>query len=202
MPRPSRSRAGLSPARISIRRIRCATATAARVRSTPARYGAFQRLLSRYGDAEHVRMKRNVIKAVSAGAGPEAIAMPADRFAQASIRIALRQLKASEGTSPALAAWFAAHDSAARDQTRSWTNMSRDVARVAVAARPRCRKFVMELAGGAVGWRAAMVYGFLCRVSSGISSDRSRTEGRPNDATGPVARPCRLQGHGVRKRPI
>ena len=75
-----------------------------------ARYGAFQRLLSRYGDAEHVRMKCNVIKAVSAGAGPEAIAMPADRFAQASIRIALRQLKASEGTSPALAAWFAAHD--------------------------------------------------------------------------------------------
>jgi hypothetical protein len=80
-----------------------------------ARYGAFQRLLSRYGDAEHVRMKRNVIKAVSAGAGPEAIAMPADRFAQASIRIALRQLKASEGTSPALAAWFAAHDNAASD---------------------------------------------------------------------------------------
>ena len=75
-----------------------------------ARYGAFQRLLSRYGDAEHVRMKRNVIKAVSAGAGPEAIAMPTDRFAQASIRIALRQLKASEGTSPALAAWFATHD--------------------------------------------------------------------------------------------
>ncbi len=80
------------------------------------RYGAFQRLLSRYGDAEHVRMKRNVIKAVSTGAGPEAIAMPSDRFAQASIRIALRQLKASEGTSPALAAWFAAHDSVARDQ--------------------------------------------------------------------------------------
>jgi hypothetical protein len=80
-----------------------------------ARYGAFQRLLSRYGDAEHVRMKRNVIKGVSAGAGPEAIAMPADRFAQASIRIALRQLKASEGTSPALAAWFAAHDNAASD---------------------------------------------------------------------------------------
>ncbi|MGB9367203.1 MAG: hypothetical protein WCE79_14440 [Xanthobacteraceae bacterium] len=80
-----------------------------------ARYGAFQRLLSRYGDAEHVRMKRNVIKAVSTGAGPEAIAMPTDRFAQASIRIALRQLKASEGTSPALATWFAAHDSVARD---------------------------------------------------------------------------------------
>jgi len=80
-----------------------------------ARYGAFQRLLSRYGDAEHVRMKRNLIKAVSAGAGPQAIAMPTDRFAQASIRIGLRQLKASEGTSPALAAWFAAHDNVASE---------------------------------------------------------------------------------------
>jgi hypothetical protein len=75
-----------------------------------ARYGAFQRLLSRYGDVEHVRMKRNVMKAVNAGAGPQAIAMPADRFAQASIRIALRQFKAIEGSSPELTAWFAAHD--------------------------------------------------------------------------------------------
>jgi hypothetical protein len=80
-----------------------------------ARYGAFQRLLSRYGDIEHVRMKRNVMKAISAGAGPEAIAMPDDRFAQASIRVALRQVKASEGPSPALATWFAAHDSIAID---------------------------------------------------------------------------------------
>jgi hypothetical protein len=74
------------------------------------RYAAFQRLLSRHGDIEHVHLKRNVIKALNAGAGPEAIAMPADRFAQASIRVALRQLKASSGTSPSLAAWFAAHD--------------------------------------------------------------------------------------------
>ena len=77
-----------------------------------ARYAAFQRLLSRHGDIEHVHLKRNVIKAINAGAGPEAIAMPADRFAQASIRVALRQLKASSGTSPELAAWFAAHDRA------------------------------------------------------------------------------------------
>ena len=75
------------------------------------RYAAFQRLLSRHGDAEHLQLKRNVIKALNAGAGPEAIAMPSDRFAQASIRVALRQLKASSGTSPALTAWFAAHDS-------------------------------------------------------------------------------------------
>jgi hypothetical protein len=77
------------------------------------RYAAFQRLLSRYGDIEHVRLKRNVAKALNASAGPEAIAMPQDRFGQASIRVALRQLKASEGTSPALAAWFAAHDARA-----------------------------------------------------------------------------------------
>jgi hypothetical protein len=79
------------------------------------RYAAFQRLLSRFGDIEHVRLKRNVVKALNAGAGPEAIAMPSDRFAQASIRIALRQVKASGGPSPALTAWFAAHDTGADD---------------------------------------------------------------------------------------
>jgi hypothetical protein len=74
------------------------------------RYGTFQRLLSRFGDIEHVRLKRNVVKAVNAGAGPEAIAMPDDRFGQASIRIALRQIKASDGPSHALSVWFATHD--------------------------------------------------------------------------------------------
>ena len=78
-----------------------------------ARYAAFQRLLSRHGDVEHVRLKRNVAKALNAGAGPEAIAMPDDRFSQASIRIALRQIKASEGTSGPLTAWFAVHDTLA-----------------------------------------------------------------------------------------
>ena len=71
---------------------------------------AFQRLLSRYGDIEHLRLKRNVAKAVISGAEPNAIAMPSDRYAQAYVRIALRQIKASEGTSPNLTAWFAAHD--------------------------------------------------------------------------------------------
>ena len=168
MRRPSRSRAGLFPARISTRRIRCATAQGRARPFDAARYGAFQRLLSRYGDAEHVRMKRNVIKAVSAGAGPEAIAMPSDRFAQASIRIALRQLKASEGTSPALAAWFAAHDMVARDPDGSWTKTSRDVARVrTVAARPRCREIVMELAGLRCWVRSRNGVWFSRRVSSG-----------------------------------
>jgi hypothetical protein len=75
------------------------------------RHMAFQRLLSRHGDIELVRLKRNVVTALNAGAGPEAIAMPQDRFAQASIRIALRQLKASDGTSARLSAWFAVYDS-------------------------------------------------------------------------------------------
>jgi hypothetical protein len=74
------------------------------------RHAAFQRMLSRYGDIEHVRLKRNVTKAVVSGAGPAAIAMPSDRHAQAYVRIALRQFKASDGTSPNLTAWFAAHD--------------------------------------------------------------------------------------------
>ena len=67
--------------------------------------------MSRFGDIEHVKLKRNVAKAVGAGAGPNAIAMPTDRFDQAYVRIALRQIKASGGTSPELATWFAAHDS-------------------------------------------------------------------------------------------
>lgn len=77
------------------------------------RHVAFQRLLSRYGDIEHVRLKRNVTKALNAGAGPEAIAMPKDRYAQAAIRVALRQIKAGGGPSPGLTAWFAVHDAGA-----------------------------------------------------------------------------------------
>jgi uncharacterized protein DUF6925 len=75
-----------------------------------ALYMAFQRMLSRYGDAEHMRLKRNVTKGVIGGLAPSAIAIPDDRFARATITIALRQLKASEGTSSNLTAWFAAHD--------------------------------------------------------------------------------------------
>jgi hypothetical protein len=74
------------------------------------RYIAFQRIMSRHGEIEYVRLKRNVTKAVIGGIGPTAIAMPDDHFARASVTVALRQLKASEGTSANLASWFAAHD--------------------------------------------------------------------------------------------
>ena len=76
------------------------------------RYATFQRMLSRYGDIEHLKLKRNVAKAIATGVGPSAIAMPDSRYAQASIRVALRQLKASDGPSENLTAWFAAHDRA------------------------------------------------------------------------------------------
>ncbi len=36
--------------------------------------------------------------------------MAADRLARAAVRVALRQLQAVERSSPALAAWLAAHD--------------------------------------------------------------------------------------------
>ena len=75
-----------------------------------ARYGAFQRMLSRYGDIEKLRFKRNVAKAIASGVGPSAIAVPDDRYAQAAIRVALRQIKAADGPSDNLTAWFAAHD--------------------------------------------------------------------------------------------
>jgi hypothetical protein len=76
----------------------------------PDSHVEFQRLLGRFGDSEHLRLKRNVGKAIAAGAAPNAIAMPADRYAQASIRVALRQVKAVHGPSQNLAAWFAVHD--------------------------------------------------------------------------------------------
>lgn len=75
-----------------------------------SRHGAFQRLMSRYGDIDNVRLKRNVVKAVVSGAAPNAIATPTDRYAQAAVRVALRQLKAADGPSPALTEWFLAHD--------------------------------------------------------------------------------------------
>ena len=51
------------------------------------------------------------MNALNVGARPAAIAMPDDRFGQACIRVALRQLKAGDATSAGLSAWFATHDS-------------------------------------------------------------------------------------------
>jgi hypothetical protein len=74
------------------------------------RHIAFQALLSRYGDSHLVDIKRRVMESLAAGRAPASIQIPADRFARAAARIALRQLYAVEPHWPALAVWLSTHD--------------------------------------------------------------------------------------------
>jgi hypothetical protein len=74
------------------------------------RHAAFQRLLGRYGDPGHITVKESVAHALAAGEKPSAIAVPTERFARASVRIALRQARLMNGPSPSLAAWVTAYD--------------------------------------------------------------------------------------------
>lgn len=78
----------------------------------PPRHEGFQQMLRRFGDPDAVALKQRVIAAIEAGQGPSAIVVPNDRFARANVRVALRQMQASSGSSPALAAWLAAHGAA------------------------------------------------------------------------------------------
>jgi hypothetical protein len=73
-------------------------------------HDAFQLLLARHGDPERVALKRRVIESVLSGREPSAAALPDDRFARATVRVALRQLQASDQPSAALNAWLAAYD--------------------------------------------------------------------------------------------
>jgi hypothetical protein len=79
-----------------------------------ARHAAFQELLARYGDPELVGLKRRIATAVAKGHGPAAVPVPDDRFARATMRVALRQLRASGKAGPALAAWLTAHNRTGR----------------------------------------------------------------------------------------
>ena len=74
------------------------------------RHAAFQVWLDRFGDLQLLELKRRVIESVIAGRGPSAITAAGDRFARATVRVALRQLKASDNKSVALAAWLSVHD--------------------------------------------------------------------------------------------
>jgi hypothetical protein len=71
---------------------------------------AFQTMLERYGVPDLVTLKRQVVDSIMAGCGPSGVYLPADRFSRATVRVALRQLKASEHSTTALAAWLSAHD--------------------------------------------------------------------------------------------
>jgi hypothetical protein len=73
-------------------------------------HAAFQALLERYGMPELVALKRQVVEAATAGRGPDTVSLGSDRFARATVRVALRQLSAAEPSSPALVEWLSAHD--------------------------------------------------------------------------------------------
>jgi hypothetical protein len=75
-----------------------------------ARHDAFQDMLRRFGDPEHLALKQRVVAAVAAGESPAAISITNNRFARTNVRVTLRQLKAAEAATPALAAWMAAHE--------------------------------------------------------------------------------------------
>ena len=74
------------------------------------RHSAFQSLLSRYGDPLLADLKERVREAVTAGMAPSSVTIPADRFARAAVRVALRQLYVAETRSPMLLAWLSAYD--------------------------------------------------------------------------------------------
>jgi hypothetical protein len=73
-------------------------------------HDAFQRLMEMHGLPESVALKKQVMRAVLDGQPPFAPETVADRVGRASIRIALRQIKASGSSSRSLPAWLEAFD--------------------------------------------------------------------------------------------
>jgi hypothetical protein len=67
-------------------------------------------LLARYGDPQRLALKQRVIDSVMSGAEPSAMPIDNDRFARATVCVALRQLRALDQSPSALAAWLSAHD--------------------------------------------------------------------------------------------
>lgn len=73
-------------------------------------HAAFQILLARYGDPDLAALKRHVTDSIRSGHEPLKVSVPNDRSARAIVRVALRQLSATETPSPALTAWRSAYD--------------------------------------------------------------------------------------------
>ena len=74
------------------------------------RHEAFQNILRAFGDPASLALKQRIIAAIAAGSDPTAIAVTDHRFARTAVRVALRQLCATDNASPARAAWMAAHE--------------------------------------------------------------------------------------------
>jgi hypothetical protein len=70
----------------------------------------FQSILVRYGDVESNRLKARVTSLVIEGRDPSYLCLSADRGSRTTVRLALRQLRATNGVWPALKAWLAAYD--------------------------------------------------------------------------------------------
>jgi uncharacterized protein DUF6925 len=81
------------------------------------RHAAFQSILHQFGDPTSLALKQRVVAAIAAGTDPSAISVSDHRFARTGIRVALRQLAAVDDTSPALAAWLAAHERPDRSES-------------------------------------------------------------------------------------
>lgn len=74
------------------------------------RHDRFQDMLRLFGDPDAVALKQQVAIAVAERRDPSTVAVPFDRFARASIRVTVRQLRALHGPLPALSPWIAAYD--------------------------------------------------------------------------------------------
>jgi hypothetical protein len=76
---------------------------------------AFQTLLERFGDVDHLRTKREVMAAVRAGKEPDPPAY-STRRQRTACRIALRQLRKLDGASPRLERWLREFDIASVEE--------------------------------------------------------------------------------------
>jgi len=74
------------------------------------RHASFQKLLARFGDLTLLDVKRQVFDGVAAAGAPAALSLTDDRFSRATLRVALRQMKTSGQSLPAIDAWLAAYD--------------------------------------------------------------------------------------------
>ncbi|MBY0380556.1 MAG: hypothetical protein K2W78_01350 [Xanthobacteraceae bacterium] len=75
-----------------------------------AQHRYFQAVLRLFGDERAIAIKNRVIASVMAECGPPVKCFAQSRFDRASIRIALRQMRAANYQSKVLARWLAAYD--------------------------------------------------------------------------------------------
>ena len=84
--------------------------SASRARSIPLATMRSRRCCRCSAILSQIALKQRVLKAVVAGENPSVVSVTNHRFARTNIRVALRQLRASEQVAPALADWMAAHE--------------------------------------------------------------------------------------------